>query len=110
MEGLLVELEDHQRWLVDFYKKRNWYNFSPEIRMNFLTEEVGELARAIRTFEIGRDHPGEEKKTRTEKFDNLKEELADVIDQVLILCEKYGIDPKKILEFSEKKLTNRFRN
>ncbi|KRL01133.1 MazG nucleotide pyrophosphohydrolase domain-containing protein [Liquorilactobacillus capillatus] len=103
-------LEEHQAWLVSFYKKRDWYKFSPEIRMNFLTEEVGELARAIRTFEIGRDHPGEKKKDKAERFDNLKEELADVVDQVLILCRKYEIEPQEILHYSENKLTERFKD
>ena len=28
-----------------------------------------------------------------EKFDNLNEELTDVIDQVLIICSQYDIDP-----------------
>ncbi|KRM97071.1 pyrophosphatase [Liquorilactobacillus aquaticus DSM 21051] len=105
-----MELKDHQEWLVAFYKKRDWYKFSPEIRMNFLTEEVGELARAIRTFEIGRDHPGEKKKTQEEMFDNLKEELADVIDQALVLCAKYDLEPSKILHFSENKLIKRFKD
>ncbi|KRL37917.1 hypothetical protein FD20_GL002455 [Liquorilactobacillus uvarum DSM 19971] len=78
--------------------------------MNFLCEEIGELARAIRTYEIGRDHPGEKKKTQKEAFENLKEELADVIDQTLIICSKYDIEPSEILDFSEKKLTNRFKD
>lgn len=40
---------------------------------------------------------------------NLKEELADVLDQVLILSDKFGIDPESLLEQSERKLTQRFK-
>ncbi len=53
-----MNLKQHQEWLVDFYKRRDWYQYSSFIRLNFLTEEVGELSRAIRAIEIGRDHPG----------------------------------------------------
>ncbi|AFS00890.1 MazG nucleotide pyrophosphohydrolase domain-containing protein [Lentilactobacillus buchneri] len=102
-----MTLKQHQDWLVDFYKRRDWYKYSPFIRLNFLTEEVGELSRAIRAIEIGRDHPGEHD-TRDERNYNLHEELADVMDQVLILCDKYQVDPDSLMAFSEAKLKKRF--
>lgn len=43
-----MKFEEYQEWVKMFYKKRGWYNYSPFIRCNFLTEEVGELAQAIR--------------------------------------------------------------
>ena len=89
-----LNLKKHQEWLVDFYKRRNWYQYSPFIRLNFLTEEVGELSRAIRAMKIGRDHPGEP---------------ADVLDQVLIMADKFDIDPETLLEYSQEKLTKRFQ-
>lgn len=52
-----MNLTEYQEWVRDFYKKRQWYNYPPFIRSNFLTEEVGELAQAIRKIEIGRDRP-----------------------------------------------------
>lgn len=64
---------------------------------------MGELSRAIRAIEIGRDHPGEHE-TAAEREYNLHEELADVMDQVLILCDKYDVDPDSLMAFSEKKL------
>lgn len=76
--------------------------------MNFLTEETGEVARAVRALEIGRHHPGEKPQTPAEKTANLKEELADVLDQVLILSAKFGIDPETLLDQSETKLSRRF--
>ncbi len=90
-----------------FIKRRDWYQYSSFIRLNFLTEEVGELSRAIRAIEIGRDHPGEHE-TAAEREYNLHEELADVMDQVLILCDKYDVDPDSLMAFSEKKLKKRF--
>lgn len=102
-----MQLEEHQRWLVDFYKGRNWYRFSPLIRLNFMTEDLGELSRAVRALEIGRDHPGE----HIEKAgwqDNLVEEMADVMDQLLILADKFDIKPEQLMQQSERKLQKRF--
>lgn len=101
-------LNEHQAWLVNFYKKRNWYQYSTFIRLNFLTEEVGELSRAIRALEIGRDHPGENEQSTSDAKANLKEELADVLDQVLIMSAKFDIDPQDLLKQSENKLKQRF--
>ncbi|WP_283679864.1 MazG-like family protein [Lentilactobacillus sp. Marseille-Q4993] len=103
-----MDINEHMNWLIKFYEKRNWYHYAPPIRLNYLTEEVGELSRAIRAIEFGRDHPGEREQTTKEKQANLIEELADVIDQTLIICSKYHIDPNVLFEASEKKLKARF--
>lgn len=103
-----MNLTSHQQWLADFYKRRHWYQYSPFIRINFLTEEVGELSRAVRALEIGRDHPGDPQTSQKAKYANLTEELADVLDQVLILCDKYQIDPTTLLSASRTKLQHRF--
>ena len=44
-----MDIQEYQRFISAFYKKRNWYQYDPFIRSNFLTEEVGEVCRAIRT-------------------------------------------------------------
>jgi len=103
-----MDIDEHQRWLVDFYKQRNWYDYSPFIHLNFLTEEVGELARAVRAIEIGRDHPGEAHKSAAVWEANLQEELADVLDQVLMVASQYDVDPQQLLQASQDKLTKRF--
>ncbi|BDZ30866.1 MazG nucleotide pyrophosphohydrolase domain-containing protein [Lactiplantibacillus brownii] len=105
-----MDLKTHQDWLVHFYKQRQWYQYSPFIRLNFLTEEVGEVSRAIRALEIGRDHPGDPKMTAPELTANLKEELADVLDQVLIMSRQYEIEPEELLRASEAKLQARFKS
>lgn len=106
-----MTINEHQDWLVDFYKGRNWYHFSPMNRLVFLNEEVGELSRAIRTIELnGRDHPGDKSLTGDERIDNLKEELADCFDQLLIICSQYGLHYNELSNYSESKLTKRFEN
>ncbi|MGQ2286516.1 MazG nucleotide pyrophosphohydrolase domain-containing protein [Leuconostoc suionicum] len=101
-------MQEHKMWLTSFYKKRNWFQYSTFIRLNFLFEEVGELAQCIRAIELGRDHPGEEIQNQSELNAHLKEELADVLDQVLILSEKYNIDLDNLIEQSQTKLKQRF--
>ncbi|AVI95041.1 MazG nucleotide pyrophosphohydrolase domain-containing protein [Oenococcus oeni] len=103
-----MNLTEHEKWLINFYKRRNWYQYSPFIRLNYLSEETGELSRAIRAIEIGRDHPGDKQLSSIKKRDNLQEELADILDQLLIFCSKYNIDPNCLLSASENKLKKRF--
>ena len=107
-KGQKMNLTEHEKWLVNFYKQRNWYQYSPFIRLNYLSEETGELSRAIRAIEIGRDHPGDKQLSSIEKRDNLQEELADILDQLLIFCSKYNIDPNHLFSASENKLKKRF--
>ena len=102
-----MDIYEHQNWLVDFYKGRDWYNFSPLIRLNFMTEELGELSRAVRALEIGRDHPGENI-LEDEWRDNLVEEMADVMDQLLILSSKFNVNIDELIKQSEEKLVSRF--
>ncbi|MCT3076478.1 MazG-like family protein [Leuconostoc citreum] len=101
-------IDEHRQWLINFYKQREWYQYSPFIRLNFLMEEVGELAQTVRAIELGCDHPGETSQTPTELNEHLKEELADVLDQVLILSDKYQLDVDELIVQSETKLKKRF--
>ena len=103
-----MNLSTHQAWLVAFYHRRHWDQYSPLIRLDFLTEEVGELSRAIRALELGRDHPGEPVPAKSALAANLEEELADVLDQVLILSSQFEINPEQLLHASETKLKQRF--
>jgi NTP pyrophosphatase (non-canonical NTP hydrolase) len=50
------------------------------IRIGFLAEETGEVARAIRALEIGRDRPGEPAGSLEENKRKLTEELGDVLE------------------------------
>ncbi|TKI63288.1 hypothetical protein FC756_18490 [Lysinibacillus mangiferihumi] len=91
-------------------KKRGWYDLNSFIRVNFLTEEVGEVSKAIRTIEIGRDRPDEETPTKNQQLANLKEELGDVLDNLFILADKYDIDLTEIMESHKEKLMKRYKS
>lgn len=99
---------DYQKWVSEFYREREWDRFSPFIRVNFLMEEVGEVSRAVRTIEIGRDRPDEVDLPKTEQLENLMEELGDVLDNILILVGHYGITLEEIMKKHQKKLIERY--
>ena len=104
-----VLIEEFNRAGAEFYKSRGWYDLNAFIRVNFLTEEVGEVSKAIRTIEIGRDRPDEATLTKEQQVENLKEELGDVLDNLFILADKYEIDLTEIMENHKNKLTNRYK-
>ena len=93
-----MDIEAYQKWISDFYRKRNWYQYDVFIRSNFLIEEVGELAQAIRKREIGRDRPDELFQSDVENLEDIKEELGDVLDNIFILADKYGISLEEIAQ------------
>lgn len=104
-----MDIGDYKKWVVDFYKKRNWYQYDSFVRIGFLTEEVGEVSRAIRSLEIGRDRPDEVLETIDVYRENLMEELGDVLDNIIILADKYNISIEDVIEHHKSKLEARFR-
>ncbi|OBS61342.1 hypothetical protein AX758_04575 [Enterococcus mundtii] len=103
-----MDIKEYNDWVVDFYKKRKWYDYDPFIRIGFLTEEVGEVSRAVRSLEIGRDRPDESIQTIDFYKENLMEELGDVLDNVLILADKYDLSFEEIIHHHKQKLEKRF--
>ncbi|WP_416334408.1 MazG nucleotide pyrophosphohydrolase domain-containing protein [Anaerococcus sp. DFU013_CI05] len=103
-----MNIEEFQNWNKEFYNKRSWDEYNSFIRMNFLCEEVGELSQAIRKYEIGRDRPDEEEKSRSENMQGIKEEIGDVIDNITVLINKYDLSLEEILENHIKKIESRF--
>lgn len=103
-----MDINQYQQWISDFYKNRGWYSLNPFIRVNFLSEETGEVARAVRALEIGRDRPDEETVSQAVLLNNLTEELGDVLDNIFILADKYNISLEQILERHQAKLLQRF--
>lgn len=54
-----MNVNEFQDWVKSHYKERGWSDLDIFIRIGFLVEETGEVARAIRALEIGRDRPDE---------------------------------------------------
>ncbi|MED0961640.1 MazG-like family protein [Bacillus paramycoides] len=103
-----MDIVAFQRWVEEFYEKRSWSQYNSFIRLNFLTEEVGEVSRVVRAIEIGRDRPDEQTKGQEELRLELKEELGDVLANLIILSQKYDLDLQDIMEAHATKLSKRF--
>ncbi|MGG2017681.1 MazG nucleotide pyrophosphohydrolase domain-containing protein [Bacillus sp. S10(2024)] len=103
-----MNTNEFQNWVEQFYHKRGWAQYNSFIRVNFLAEEVGEVSRVIRAIEIGRDRPDETAKNEEELIIELKEELGDVLGNLIILAQKYDLDLQDIMEAHVKKLSKRF--
>lgn len=50
-----MKAKDFQKWILDYYQQRGWSNLDIFVRIGFLSEETGEVVRAIRALEIGRE-------------------------------------------------------
>ena len=104
-----MEAKEFQKWIADYYQSRGWVDLDIFVRIGFLAEETGEVARAIRALEIGRDRPDEEDSTFIEGKQELTEELGDVLGNVAVIANKYDIDLADIFTEHQKKLSKRYR-
>ncbi|CAM3117906.1 MazG nucleotide pyrophosphohydrolase domain-containing protein [Sporolactobacillus spathodeae] len=105
-----MHLNEVQEWEKNFYTERGWIDLPPYTRIGFLIEELGEVSRAVRSFEIGRDHPGEKRCTREVIIANLAEELGDVLSNLSILADLYDLTLEDLVDAHRKKLTLRYKN
>ncbi|SUT96342.1 MazG nucleotide pyrophosphohydrolase domain-containing protein [Actinobacillus lignieresii] len=103
-----MQIQDYQNWVRTFYQMQGWYCYNPFIQVNFLSEEVGEVARAVRAIEIGRDRPDETEASYQEKRACLIEELGDVLDNLFILADKYDISIEEVIEKHQAKFIKRY--
>ena len=79
----LAELQKH---LGETCKEKGWDKNSVTDVFLLFTEEVGELAKAIRK------ETGFKGEARPDNHDNLREELADVLNYLLELANRFDVD------------------
>src|SRR5699024_12737001 len=91
-ESFKMEAKVFQKWIAEYYKSRGWSDLDIVVRIGLLSEETGEVARAIRSLEIGRDRPDEHTASLAEKKRNLTEEIGDVLGKPIVIANKYNID------------------
>ncbi len=103
-----MDLVAFEAWLKAYYQARGWYELDIFIRMGFLTEEVGELAQAVRTMEIGRDRPDEVEACADDKRQAVCEELGDVFGNLVLIAQKYDLDMASVFAAHQQKLAKRY--
>lgn len=103
-----MNVTEFQQWVKDYYKMRGWSDLDIFIRIGFLAEETGEVARAIRALEIGRDRPDEVVGTWEDNKKELTEELGDVLGNLIVIANKYDISLEEIFSSHKEKLAERY--
>ncbi|TQR21740.1 MazG nucleotide pyrophosphohydrolase domain-containing protein [Psychrobacillus vulpis] len=104
-----MELNAFQQWVKDYYEKRGWSDLNIFTRIGFLAEETGEVARAIRALEIGRDRPDEVVGSYEENKQELVEELGDVLGNIIVIANKYEISLEEVFSAHQEKLHKRYK-
>ncbi|MCJ7841891.1 MazG-like family protein [Lederbergia sp. NSJ-179] len=103
-----MDVTEFQQWVNDYYENRGWSELDIFIRIGFLAEETGEVARAIRALEIGRDRPDEVTESYINSREALVEELGDVLGNVIVIANKYNISLEEVFNSHKKKLSKRY--
>ena len=103
-----MDVNEFQKWVKDYYEERGWSKLDIFMRIGFLAEETGEVARAIRALEIGRNRPDELDSTYSEKKQELVGELGDVLGNIIVIANKYDIKLEEIFKTHQKKLADKY--
>ncbi|QGG51340.1 MazG nucleotide pyrophosphohydrolase domain-containing protein [Lysinibacillus pakistanensis] len=104
-----MEINEFQQWIKEYYDTRGWSELNIFTRIGFLAEETGEVARAIRALEIGRDRPDEKVQSYEENKQELIEELGDVLGNIIVIANKYDISLEEIFNAHQDKLMKRYQ-
>lgn len=104
-----MDVNAFQQWVKEYYEQRGWSELDIFIRIGFLAEETGEVARAIRALEIGRDRPDETAGTYDEHKQELVEELGDVLGNLIVIANRYDIGLEEIFASHRDKLVQRYK-
>ncbi|WHY48716.1 MazG-like family protein [Lysinibacillus pakistanensis] len=105
-----MEINEFQQWIKEYYDTRGWSELNIFTRIGFHAEETGEVARAIRALEIGRDRPDEKVQSYEENKQELIEELGDVLGNIIVIANKYDISLEEIFNAHQDKLMKRYQD
>ena len=82
---LVINMQELTKKVVEFTHERDWDQFhSPENLAKSISIEAGEL---LECFQWNNEYD----------LDEVKEELADVINYCILMADKLGVDPKQIV-------------
>ena len=79
-----MDLNQFQQFVKDYYTKKGWLDLNIFIRIGFLSEETGEVARAIRALEIGRDRADEMVKSYDENIQEAEMSVKALMNSILV--------------------------
>lgn len=104
-----MQFSEYQKWVREFYQAQGWYERDVFRRLAYLTEEVGEVAAAVRGIEIGWERPDKAEPDKDKQRQALIEELGDVLDNLCILADKYDITLEEVVTVHQVKFHERYQ-
>ena len=99
-ENTLKEVQDYIKKVIEI---RGFSEQNVEKTMLLLTEEMGELAKAIRKEKIEMSID----RNKIKNYDSVESEVADVFIVLTNLCNKLGIDLFQAIKSKEQENINR---
>ena len=96
-------MDDFQRYIKDMMAERGFDKNNIFQQMLLLSEEIGELAKAVRKAENL-----DVESSRQAGYGSVRDELADVFMYILSVANNYGIDLEQA--FRKKEEQNKTRN
>ncbi|MCR5147292.1 MAG: nucleotide pyrophosphohydrolase [Clostridia bacterium] len=96
-------VQEIQYYIKEVIKIRGFYDQNIETTMLLLTEEIGELAKAIRKESTSMSID----KNKIQNYDTVESEVADVFIVLNTICNKLNIDLFSAVKEKEKQNINR---
>lgn len=88
-----MDLKEIQNKIKQLEKKKSWIN-SPDAKVTFLIEELGEVAKWVRK--------SRRKRLTKKQKEELNLEFADVLQHLISLANSFGIDLEEGLRKKKK--------
>ncbi|MEB4861266.1 MazG-like family protein [Priestia megaterium] len=106
----MLNFYEFEQWIVNFYKERGWDQTTRFEKLGFLFEEIGEIAKAVRLYEIKKDNPNEKQKEEELIKAEILEELGDLLANLIIFANDFEISLDELTDQHKLKLLKRFKN
>ena len=85
-------MRDFQRYVHDLEAMHGWLRHDLITNTFYMTEEVGELSRAIRNLLEHEEKSPDDGDGRAARVEELGEEIVDVLNYLLAIANRAGID------------------
>ena len=94
-------IKDLQKYIEAVCKERGWNQDSHLVKFLLFSEEIGELAKAMRKITKLYAEPSKYQETKAEKRVELEGEFADVLNFLLDLANHFKVDLEKAFRAKE---------
>ncbi|WEV60066.1 hypothetical protein OZX68_03840 [Streptococcaceae bacterium ESL0729] len=98
-----MDFKEYTNQTIDFYRDKGWYEYDPDVRINFLRQGVDQLIRSVDETEKVLAEPLENKQKIAETKELLSDDLGKLLDNLIILADKYDLNLEKLMDDHQNK-------